>query len=72
MNLKIQFLILYFIVEKQCRRCIKECPLGAIYENAIEQEAGRFTHIDNEKCFPHFGNNYGCTVCIKVCPVGRD
>lgn len=56
---------------EQCRKCIKECPPGAIYENAIEQEAGRITHIDNEKCFPYFGNNYGCTVCIKVCPFNK-
>ena len=53
---------------EQCRRCIKECPPGAIYETPIKKEAGRVTHIDNEKCFPYFGNNYGCTVCIKVCP----
>ncbi len=52
----------------QCRKCIKECPPGAIYETPIEHETGRVTHIDNDKCFPYFGNNYGCTVCIKVCP----
>ncbi|NHJ33760.1 MAG: epoxyqueuosine reductase [Asgard group archaeon] len=56
---------------EQCRKCVKECPPGAIYEKAIEQEAGRITHIDNEKCFPYFGNNYGCTVCIKVCPFNK-
>ncbi|MBY9002301.1 MAG: epoxyqueuosine reductase [Candidatus Heimdallarchaeota archaeon] len=53
---------------KTCLRCVKECPPGAIYEKPIEHETGRVTHIDNEKCFPYFGNNYGCTVCIKVCP----
>jgi ferredoxin len=56
---------------EQCRRCIKECPPGAIYENAIEQKSGRQTHIDNEKCFPYFGNNYGCTICIRVCPFNK-
>ena len=56
---------------EQCRRCIKECPPGAIYETPIVQEAGRLTHIDNEKCFPYFGNNYGCTVCIRVCPFNK-
>lgn len=53
---------------EQCRRCIKECPPGAIYDTPIVHETGRVTHIDNEKCFPYFANNYGCTVCIKVCP----
>ncbi|MCE7747232.1 MAG: 4Fe-4S dicluster domain-containing protein, partial [Candidatus Heimdallarchaeota archaeon] len=56
---------------EQCRRCIKNCPPGAIYETPIVHDTGRVTHIDNEKCFPYFGNNYGCTVCIKVCPFNR-
>ncbi|MHA1345720.1 MAG: 4Fe-4S dicluster domain-containing protein [Candidatus Heimdallarchaeaceae archaeon] len=51
-----------------CLRCVNECPPGAIYKTPIEHETGRVTHIDNEKCFPYFGNNHGCTVCIKVCP----
>ncbi len=53
---------------EKCNKCIKECPPGAIYETPIEHETGRVTHIDNNKCFPYFGNNYACTVCIKVCP----
>ncbi len=56
---------------EQCRRCVRECPPGAIYENAIEQSYGRITHIDNDKCFPYFGNNHGCTICIKVCPFNK-
>jgi epoxyqueuosine reductase QueG len=53
---------------EQCKRCIRECPPEAIYETPVERDAGRLTHIDNNKCFPYFGNNYACTVCIKVCP----
>ena len=56
---------------QQCRRCINECPAGAIYDSPIEHEAGRLTHIDNNKCFPYFGNNHACTVCIKVCPFNK-
>ena len=53
---------------KTCMRCVKECPAGAIYEQPIVHENGRETHIDNDRCFPYFADNYGCTVCIKVCP----
>ncbi len=53
---------------EQCNKCIKACPPGAIYEEAIKHDSGRVTHIDNEKCFPYFGNNFACTICIRVCP----
>ncbi len=52
----------------QCRRCIKECPGRAIYDEAIEHPSGRITHIENTKCMPHFVNEFGCSICIKVCP----
>lgn len=51
-----------------CRKCIKECPGSAIFDEAILHESGRITHIDNTKCMPHFINEFGCSICIKVCP----
>lgn len=51
-----------------CGNCIKNCPPKAIHKEPIKQENGLLTHIDNEKCFPYFASNYGCTICIKVCP----
>ena len=53
---------------KQCRKCIKECPGGAIYDEPIIHESGQITHIENEKCMPYFVNQFGCSICIKVCP----
>ena len=41
---------------------------GAILDEPIEHESGRITHVENEKCMPHFVNEFGCSVCIKVCP----
>ena len=55
----------------QCGICVKECPPGAIHKNPIKHETGRVTHIDNEKCFPYFSNNFACTICIKVCPFNK-
>ncbi len=51
-----------------CGNCIKKCPPKAIYEKPIKHENGLLTHIENKKCFPYFASNYGCTICIKVCP----
>ena len=51
-----------------CKICIKECPGNAILDQAKEHEDGRITHIDNQKCMPYFSNNYGCSICIRVCP----
>jgi len=51
-----------------CGKCISNCPPKAIYEQPIEQTNGRKTSIDNTKCFPYFAANFGCTICIKVCP----
>ncbi|MCG3227651.1 MAG: 4Fe-4S dicluster domain-containing protein [Candidatus Heimdallarchaeota archaeon] len=52
----------------KCGICIDKCPPQAIYKEPIFHETGRVTHIDNDKCFPYFSENHGCTVCIKVCP----
>jgi epoxyqueuosine reductase len=51
-----------------CGICIKKCPPSAIKEQAIQQKNGLITHIDGEICFPYFAQNYGCTICVKVCP----
>ena len=51
-----------------CRRCIRDCPPGAIYETPIYHDNGLVTTVDNTKCFPYFANYHGCSICIKVCP----
>jgi epoxyqueuosine reductase QueG len=54
-----------------CGRCIETCPGQAIYETPITHPDGRITHIDIEKCFPIFGKDHGCTVCVKECMFNR-
>jgi ferredoxin len=51
-----------------CGLCIKKCPAEAIYNEPIQHESGQITFVDNDKCFPYFHYNHGCSVCIKVCP----
>ncbi|MHA2295014.1 MAG: 4Fe-4S dicluster domain-containing protein [Candidatus Hodarchaeales archaeon] len=54
-----------------CRACVKKCPTGTILEAPIVNDNGIITHTDNEKCFPFFTSNHGCTICIKVCPFSK-
>jgi epoxyqueuosine reductase QueG len=51
-----------------CRRCVRDCPPEAIYETPVEHDNGLVTTVDNDKCFPYFVINHGCSICIKVCP----
>lgn len=51
-----------------CGLCIKECPQKSLYTKSIHNQNGLITHNDSEKCFPYFASNYGCTICVKVCP----
>lgn len=54
---------------QSCNKCIRSCPVGAIYEQSIAVDGNEKTMqcIDNTKCAVPFANNYGCTICIKSC-----
>ncbi|NHJ05389.1 MAG: epoxyqueuosine reductase [Candidatus Heimdallarchaeota archaeon] len=54
-----------------CGRCIETCPGKAILKTPISKEDGRKTHIILDKCFPIFGKDYGCSVCVKECMFNR-
>ena len=56
---------------ESCKRCIRECPPDAFYDEPIQHENGLVTVLDNSKCFPYFAKYHGCSVCIKVCPFNR-
>jgi ferredoxin len=56
---------------KTCGRCIRKCPVGAIYDKAIINEDESKTHINFDLCFSEFLNNYGCSVCVKECMFNR-
>lgn len=53
---------------EKCGKCIKHCPVKAIYEKPVNQPGNHKSCVDGDKCFDYFGNNYGCSICIKVCP----
>ena len=54
-----------------CRRCVRECPAKAIHASPRVLESGRVECIDSAACLNHFSANYGCGVCIDVCPFSQ-
>lgn len=52
----------------KCKAYIKQCPPQALYEIPINHGNGQITFVENDLCFPYFSDNYGCSVCISVCP----
>jgi epoxyqueuosine reductase QueG len=51
-----------------CKLCARECPPQAIHDRPIAQANGLVTCTVNDRCFPYFVDNYGCSICIRVCP----
>jgi ferredoxin len=57
---------------KNCLLCVEDCPGDAIFGEAKTLESGRKKYVDDDKCFPVFSTQHGCSVCIKVCPFNRE
>jgi epoxyqueuosine reductase len=55
-----------------CQLCARECPPQAILEQPRENGNGLVTCVLNDKCFPYFMDNYGCSICIRVCPFQKE
>jgi epoxyqueuosine reductase len=56
---------------RTCHLCARECPPQAILEQPRENGNGLVTCTLTDKCFPYFIDNYGCSICIRVCPFQR-
>jgi epoxyqueuosine reductase len=54
-----------------CKRCIRDCPAEAFYDEPIQHENELVTVLDNTRCFPYFAKNHGCSICIKICPFNQ-
>lgn len=54
-----------------CGACIKSCPAKAIYEQPVAPDNGNAGHpvyLDYTRCALPFSRQFGCSLCIKVCP----
>ncbi len=54
-----------------CGLCIRGCPPRAILNESIIHDTGQTTNIKQAECFEYFLRNYGCSLCIKVCPFSK-
>lgn len=52
----------------RCRRCVVDCPPGAISDEKQLVRGQRKWYVDFDKCIPYFVKTFGCAICIEVCP----
>ncbi len=51
-----------------CRRCTIDCPPDAIHDEKKWVRGEHRWYVNFDKCVPYFSANYGCAICIEVCP----
>ena len=54
-----------------CRKCVRKCPVSAIFEQPQPRGDGGMQCIDHATCRDYFAANYGCAVCLAVCPFSQ-
>ncbi|GAB4522411.1 MAG: hypothetical protein OHK0046_34900 [Anaerolineae bacterium] len=54
-----------------CHKCVRKCPVSAIYEQPKPRGDGGMQCIDHATCRDYFAANYGCAVCLAVCPFSQ-
>jgi len=52
----------------KCRRCVLDCPPGAIFDEKQMVRGTLKWYVDFDKCIPYFVKTDGCAICIQVCP----
>ena len=51
-----------------CQVCSNACPPAAIGADKQWVRGEERWYVDFDKCLPYFADNYGCGICIAVCP----
>ncbi|MDX1664175.1 MAG: reductive dehalogenase domain-containing protein [Candidatus Promineifilaceae bacterium] len=55
-----------------CKKCIRSCPAEAIFDQPRPRGDGAGMQcIDHDRCREYFAANYGCGVCVAVCPFSQ-
>jgi ferredoxin len=54
-----------------CKKCVRQCPVGAIYPTPLPRGDGGMQCIDHDSCRDYFTSNYGCAVCLAICPFSQ-
>ena len=55
----------------RCQACSRACPADAIYDEKKWVRGEKKWYVNFDKCVPFFNENYGCAICIAVCPWSR-
>lgn len=51
-----------------CQVCVDGCPVNAISNEKQLVRGVMKWSVDFDRCLPYFNENYGCAVCVAVCP----
>lgn len=54
-----------------CKKCIRKCPVQAIYPEPKPRGDGGMQCIDHDTCRDYFNQNYGCAICLVQCPFSQ-
>lgn len=54
-----------------CKKCIRECPVEAIFDQPISRGDGGMQCIDHAACRDYFHLNHGCAICLVECPFSQ-
>jgi len=54
-----------------CKKCVRKCPVNAIYDQPQPRGDGGMQCIDHASCREYFTSNYGCAVCLAICPFSQ-
>ena len=54
-----------------CRKCVDDCPPGAISDEKQWVRGTYRWYVDFDKCVPYMAENKGCAICLATCPYSR-
>lgn len=54
-----------------CKKCVRACPVNAIYLQPKPRGDGGMQCIEHVTCRNYFTENYGCGICLAICPFSQ-
>ncbi len=54
-----------------CKKCIRNCPVGAIFDQPVPRGDGGMQTIDHAVCRDYFNQYQGCAICLAKCPFSQ-
>ena len=55
-----------------CKKCIRSCPVQAIYDQPRPRGDGGMQCIEHDACRDYFNQNFGCAICLAICPFSQN